>query len=144
MKTKIIFLILSVGIFAMSCQKMTYDQQFASTYPISGEWTVMYEYPDKSTEGPYKLLIYNTSFSKDSVWLEDKDFAGFKFKAKVDIQSLTFSENFGTAKADTFKIQTGNIIKTDSISFDLTFKKKGDLYKIYGHRRTSYEEYMGL
>jgi hypothetical protein len=157
MKTKIIYLILSVGIFAMSCQKMTYDQQFASTYPINGEWTIKYEEPNSTIDGPFKLLVYNTSLSNDSIWLEDSNFWPFKFKAKADVKNLSFATDSvhssitltiqGAPKTfnDVCTIKVGKIINKDSIYFEVGFESDpGRLYKIYGHRRTSYEEYMGL
>lgn len=137
--------ILMIIVVGVSCQKMTYDQPKTSTYPINGEWTITYEYPDGTKDGTYLLVVYNTSFSKDSVWFEDHT-VGYKFKAKADVTNATFSVTNAQSVLSNSKytIKSGKIVKNDSIYFELDFP--GDPgYKVYGHRKNnSWEEYNNL
>jgi len=149
------FLIAGVLVILVSCQKMKYDQQFASTYPISGEWTVKYEFPGviaaDTIVGPYLMYIYNTSFSKDSIWVDDLGYFFFPtLKAAANTTARTFTtSNFpGSVVLDgithdlLFNITNGKVVKNDSIYMEVQLP--GTIYKVYGHRKTSYEEYMGL
>jgi hypothetical protein len=147
------YLLVGVLFVMVSCQKMSYDQQFSSTYPLNGEWTVTYEVGG-TTDGPHNLLVYNTSLSKDSIWLEDKVYWPFKFKAKANMTDNSFTTTNAPSSivvsnstyTDVCNITVGKIVNKDSIYIEMEFVDgdPGTPYKVYGHRKTSYEEYMGL
>lgn len=134
-----------------SCTKMEYTQEFSSTYPISGDWTITVD-DGSAKNGPYYMKIYNTANSKDSVWIDDnKNYWQTKTKCKVDMKTLTFAtaEAKNVYYADSWvTYENGKIIGKDSIYFEVKFSDDstpyGTTYKYYGHRKTSYEEYMGL
>lgn len=141
------FLLAGLFILMVSCQKMEYTQTFNWAYPLSGEWALQAEYGGTVHPGPYFIKVYNTSFRQDSVWIEDNNFWPFKAKAKADMTSLSFSTtNFvslpGQLYEDAVTISNGKIISKDSIYFEAEFgSDAGTIYKMYGHRATSYEEY---
>jgi hypothetical protein len=167
-KKSFYILLMGLIVVGISCQKMEYDQQFSSTYPISGEWSVKYEYPDgsggKVIAGPYLIYAFNTSFSKDSIWLQDQgnhsdvNFGPYQFKAKASMSDLTFlTANSPSSitltvsgKQVTYtdvctKLQSGKIVNKDSIYFEAIFASDPTTtYKVYGHRRNSWEEYNNL
>ena len=161
--------LLIIGILAIlsSCQKMSYDQQFSSAYPLSGEWTIRYEYPDATgdtiIDGPNLIYVFNSSFSKDSILIEDHvnhsalNFGPYRFKARADMKNLTFNTTTSPSSItlvvsgknvtyeDVCTLQNGKVINKDSIYMEIGFDSDpGTTYKVYGHRKTSYEEYMGL
>jgi len=137
------FLLIGIVIVAASCQKMSYDQQFTSTYPVNGEWTVNYEYGG-TVDGPHALVVYNTSFSKDSVWFEEH-YWPFKFKAKANVTDLTtatFSCTNAPSKysttSDVVTITVGKIVNRVSIYLEFTAASDPNTpYKIYGHRKNN-------
>lgn len=148
-KMLVINRILLVGLMIMgfSCTKMEYTQEFSSTFPISGDWTITVTQGSDSY-GPYFMKIYNTSSSKDSVWIDDNEqFWDTKTKAKVDMKNLTFS---GTNEVNEYyashvSYANGKVIGKDSIYFEVTFDDdspaNGNVYIYAGHRKLSYEEY---
>lgn len=148
MKFKFGYFLMLVIIFG-SCTKMKYDQEFSSTYPISGEWTITVD--DGTTKsGPFHMKIYNTANSKDSVWIDDAEtFWDTKTKCAIDMKNLTFATE--AAQNEYYDSQVtyanGKVIGKDSIYFEVKFSDDspayGNTYKYYGHRKTSYEEYMG-
>ena len=149
MKIKYILIIALVFIFA-SCQKMKYDKEYNWAYPVSGDWTIKAEY-GATIDGPFSIKTFNSSFGQDSIWIDDNhNYWPFKVKAAVNMKTLTFSTtNYvsypGTATEDVVTITNAQIIKTDSIYFEAQFASDpGTVYKMYGHRKTSYEEYNGL
>lgn len=137
-------LILALLLIGWSC-KEDYEEQLSSTYPISGDWTITVN--DGTTSyGPYFMKIYNTSFSKDSVWIDDNStFWQTKSKVKVDMKNLTFSgENTQNEYYDSqLSYANGKVIGKDSIYFEVTFSDDPDglTYTYSGHRKQSYEEY---
>jgi hypothetical protein len=148
MKLKFGYILMLVIIFT-SCTKMKYDQEFSSTYPISGEWTITVD--DGATKsGPFHMKIYNTANSKDSVWIDDAEtFWHTKTKCAIDVKNLTFAT--AEAQNEYYDSQVtyanGKVVGKDSIYFEVKFSDDnpayGNTYKYYGHRKTSYEEYMG-
>lgn len=134
------------GLFllAVSCQKQEYDKEFSSTYPISGDWTITVTY-GTSADGPYFMKIYNTSFSEDSIWIDDNNnFWPLKAKAKVDLANLSFSAtNSPNPKGkDAVTFRNAKVVANDSIYFEAEFTSDpGTIYKFGGHRKLSYEEY---
>lgn len=143
------FLPLTLLFTVLSCQKMDYTQEFNWAYPISGEWALRLEYGGTTYPGPFFIKVYNSSFGQDSVWIDDNgNIWPFKAKAKVDMKALTFSTTGyvslpNTSSEDGVTITNGKIVKNDSIYFEAEFASDaGTIYKMYGHRATSYEEYM--
>ncbi len=135
-------------ILMVSCQKMEYTQEFNWAYPLSGEWALQLEFGGNVYAGPYFIKVYNSSFGKDSVWIDDnQNIWPFKVKAKADMETLTFStSNFlshpGTSAEDLVTITNGKVINKDSIYFEAEFgSDAGTIYKMYGHRSASYDEY---
>lgn len=138
-------LILALLLILWSCDKEDYTQEFSSTYPISGDWTIRVN-DGTTVSDPYFMKIYNTSFSKDSVWIDDNQtYWQTKSKVKVDMTNLTFSgDNTQNEYYDSqVSYANGKIIGKDSIYFEVTFSDDPDgLTYIYsGHRKQSYEEY---
>jgi hypothetical protein len=143
------FLFASLLFLIFSCQKMEYTQEFNWAYPISGDWALQLEYGGHVDPGPYFVKVYNSSIGQDSVWIDDNgNIWPFKAKAKVDMKALTFSTSKytshpGASTEDVVTISNGQIISKDSIYFEAVFASDaGTVYKMYGHRAKSYEEYM--
>jgi len=143
-------LILAIILIGWSCEKDDYKKEFSPTYPISGDWTISVN-DGATVSGPYFMKIYNTSFSKDSVWIDDNEnFWQTKSKVKVDMTNLTFS---GTDTQNEYydsqlSYSNGKLIGNDSIYFEVTFaddtiaQPTPITYIFSGHRKVSYEEYM--
>lgn len=143
--------ILSAGLLVLmfSCQKMEYTPELNWAYPMSGEWALQVEYNSHVDHGPFFIKVYNSSFGQDSVWIDDNgNIWPFKAKVKVDMQALTFSTtNYtsypGTRMEDVITITSGQVIDKDSIYFEAVFASDEETtYKMYGHRASSYDEYM--
>lgn len=133
-----------------ACQKEDYKKEYNWAYPLSGDWTVNVAVGE-DVLGTITMKTYNSSFGKDSIWVDDNgNFWPFKAKAKVDMTGLTFSTtNFiskpGLPTEDTLTITNGKVINKDSIYFQIEFHTDpGTVYTLSGHRKLSYEEYMGL
>ncbi len=151
MKNKVIYIL--SGIFALSvilfsCQKKI-EKEYNWAYPVAGDWTLKASVDGEEVAGPFEIKVYNTSFGQDSIWLDDYNgnFYQIKFKAKVDMSSLTFqtagSKNAISGYGINVKLTEGRIINKDSIAFKVEFSDDpGTLYELSGHRTTSYEEYM--
>jgi hypothetical protein len=136
-------LIFGVIILGFSSCKKDYEKKMSATYPISGDWSVIYTYGG-TDYGPYVLSIYNTSFGgADTVWVNDNgNFWEFTVKAKADVPNNSFQINQGTDTwhNDTTTIMNGRIINNDSIHFLLMFvSSPGDTITVAGHRRTGFE-----
>lgn len=146
MRTNRIGYFLMLVLFFSACQKSEYVKEYSPTFPISGDWTVKVVVGSDLIKGPFFMKIYNTSLSKDSVWIDDNlNFWQTKTKAKVDMKSLTFSAT--NAQNEYYDSQVtytnGKIIGNDSIYFEVKFSDDKDnlTYKYSGHRKLSYEEY---
>jgi hypothetical protein len=143
------YLLAGLFVLIFSCQKMEYTQEFNWAYPMSGDWALQLEYGGHVDPGPYFIKVYNSSIGQDSVWIDDNgNIWPFKAKAKVDMKALTFSTtNYtshpGASTEDVVTITKGQIINRDSIYFEAVFASDaGTIYKMYGHRASSYDEYM--
>lgn len=139
-------LVLGLIFVCFSCEKAVYDKESSVTYPISGDWTVKVTVGTDVVGGPFFMKIYNTSLSKDSVWIDDnKAFWTTKTKAKVDMKNLTFSAtNAQNEYYDSMvTYANGKVIGNDSIYFEVKYSDDTDnlTYKFAGHRKLSYEEY---
>jgi hypothetical protein len=154
---KIKFLILSLVAVALFSCEPTYVKEYNWAYPVAGDWTLTAYVGANAVSSPFEFKTYNSSFGKDSIWLDDYattssngNFWSFKVKVGVDMKTNTFGTDtiVGSTNAITkynikIKVKNGKIIGTDSLSMDVIF---GDdpttTYRIAGHRLTSYEEYM--
>lgn len=144
-------IIITLGFF--SCEQ-SYEKQYNWAYPVSGDWTLKAYVNGAEVAGPFEAKSYNSSFGKDSIWIDDYattssngHFWSMKFKAKVDMNSKTFqtagSKNAIPNYGINIKVANGKVVNNDSIYFEVVF---GDdpttTYQLAGHRTTSYEEYM--
>jgi hypothetical protein len=126
--------------------------EVAKAFPVSGDWYVHEYYSDGSAYGPYHLQIYNTSFSEDSIWINNiydypPSLGGpIMLKAKVtsdkkfDVtDAIDLSGLFGRAT-----LSNTQIINQDSIYFDVVlYNTDGDVegeFSTAGHRWTGLEE----
>jgi len=139
-------LVLALLFICFSCEKAVYDKEYSSTYPISGDWTVKVTVGTDVVGGPFFMKIYNTSLSKDSVWIDDnKAFWQTKTKAKVDMKGLTFSATDAQNEYYDSMVTyaNGKLIGNDSIYFEVKYSDDTDnlTYVFSGHRKLSYEEY---
>lgn len=144
MKKNILYIISFLFIFSACDTLPEPEMDVASTYPVSGEWYV-YEYYGTDGYGPYNIQIYNTSFSKDSVWISNIYGAGVVIKSRVTPEN-TFDitdapdhgGNYGKAT-----ISNSKIINGDSIHFDVVlYKTDGSVeaeFSEAGHRWTGLE-----
>jgi len=154
----LIVLLVAVGFFSCSPK---YDKQYNWAYPVTGDWMVKAYYTVggiQKTFGPLEMKSYNSSFGRDSIWIDDYpvyststktwggNFWAMKFKSAVDMSNKTFNTT-GTINALSgypinIKVSNGKIVGTDSITMDVIF---GDdpttTYRLAGHREQSYEEY---
>jgi len=142
MKNRIIFIALCIAAITFACKK-DYEKKMSATYPISGDWSVIYTLRG-TPDGPYILSTYNTSFGgADTVWINDNgNFREFTVKAKANVPNRTFEINRGIDiwHNDTTTIMNGRIINNDSIHFLLMFASlPGDTFIVAGHRRTGFE-----
>ncbi len=146
-------LIVGLVFLGAGCQKLEFTKEYNATYPISGDWTITIN-DGTYSYGPYFMKIYNTSFGKDSVWIDDNlNFWQTKSKVKVNMTNLTFSgdatQNEYYNSLITYK--NGKVIGKDSIYFEVSFNDELDAnddpapyattYEYSGHRKLSYEEY---
>ena len=154
---KIKILILSlVAVAFFSCEP-TYVKEYNWAYPVAGDWTVNVYVDGVLAFGPYEIKTYNSSFGKDSIWIDDyQHLWPMKFKAFVDMNAKTFKtdsvRNAFSSKKARVVVANGKIVNNDSIYFEARFEDDtdaankplpwGTTYQIAGHRLTSYEEYM--
>jgi hypothetical protein len=129
----------------VSCQK-EYEKEYSWAHPVSGDWTVNIK-AGEDDYGNHFITIYNTSFGKDSIWIDDNSFWPFKAKAKADMKNLNFGTTAytslpGNRYEDEVSIKNAKIVNKDSIYFEVEFgSDAGVTYQYAGHRRLSYEEY---
>lgn len=143
-----IAIILGVVIALSSCQKKI-EKEYNWAYPVAGDWKLKAYIDGDEIYGPFEIKIYNTSFGQDSVWIDDYNgnFWDMKFKAKVDMSTLTFqtagSVNAISGYDITIKVTDGKIINKDSIYFNMEFEDDpGTIYTLAGHRAVGYDDYM--
>lgn len=162
----LIFLMLAVGFF--SCETMDDpEMEYASTYPVSGEWYVRFEVQDPTDNswadvpgyGSYnKILTYNTaSNSSDTIWIDDLNHIwSFKIKCPIQLSARTFSTPDSVLNSDpdypiNVLIKNGSVhvgkgksisgVTTDSIYFEIGFTDDpGTQYRLSGFRRTGFLE----
>lgn len=164
MKKIILFILVAVAIIGTSCEP-TYEKEYSWAYPLAGDWKLN-SYEKSKINGkdsitsnePFEIKIYNSSFGKDSIWIDDYattssngHFWSMKFKAKVDMTSKTFA-NSGVVKNAVngysigIKVNNGSVIGNDSIRFEIQFQDDatpyGKTYILAGHRIVGYDDYM--
>jgi hypothetical protein len=148
---KLKYLLYSLIFLVSACETMEDPEtKHSSAYPVSGEWIVNLGDGTDVYAGPYRLKTYNTSFSKDSIWLDDHDNSGLsvgmKGKAALNIKANTFASNLEIpvdAFEDTLILVEGKVINKDSIFIRVQFKSEpGTDYQIAGHRLLGYDEYQ--
>lgn len=162
---KKILLILSLSIFVfISCQKVQ-DPGATSAVKVANEWWVTLDsvgISDYYGLAPQKILTYNTASNDNTIWVDDsKNTYGFKIKASVDYNNLTFvsdplaaNEYFipgSTSFPETVKLTDGKIFPkmghsrsgniVDSIHFKIEFSDNpGFIYEINGVERSKFAE----
>ena len=142
----IIIIALAIALLtAVSCEDDDFDREFDSTHPVSGEWYVQEYYDDGSAFGPYHVKTFNTSFSKDSLWVDNIYGAGIKVKALLnadDTFGVTQAKDI-TEEVATVSISNGKILSVDSIYFDVVlYDEDGEIVDQFytaGHRWTGLE-----
>src|SRR6187455_1795203 len=107
MKSKILIALAIVFLSAVSCQDDDFDQEFDPSHPVSGEWYVQEYYGDGSAFGPYHVKTFNTSFSKDSLWVDNIYGSAIKVKTL-----LNADKTFGITRGK----DVGETVVTVSIS----------------------------
>jgi hypothetical protein len=136
-----------MSLLLISCDDDEIEAGTSSVYPIAGEWVVNeYLLDGTNVYGPYILDIYNTSFSEDSLWVDNIYDSGVKVKA-AKTGETTFAVS-GAADINevfaTVDIREAKVIDNDSIYFVVVlYDETGaiiDEYAEAGHRRTGFEE----
>ncbi|MEI7676907.1 MAG: lipid-binding protein [Bacteroidales bacterium] len=159
MKKISFLLIIAFAYIFVSCEQ-SYTKEYNWAYPIAGDW-MLDTYTNGVASGkPFEIKIYNSSFGKDSIWIDDYGtgttaataghFWTMKFKAAADMSSKTFKTDLSKSVVSGYnigiKVSNGKVIGNDSISFDIQFEDDatpyGTTYTLAGHRSVSYEEYM--
>lgn len=145
MKFKILNALAIVFLTSVSCQDDDFDRAFDPSHPASGEWYVHEYYGDGSDFGPYHVQTFNTSFSKDSLWVNNIYGSGIKVKALLNADK-TFGVTQGKDIAEavaTVSISNGKILSADSIYFDVVlYDEDGEIVDQFytaGHRWTGLE-----
>jgi len=159
---KIKYLILMVVVLVgVSCEP-TYTKTYSWAYPVAGDWKVKAYVDGVEVDwagGPFEIKSYNSSFGKDSIWVDDypvfntttnkwsANFYLMKFKTAVKMSDKTFSTTGSTNAIDIYPIKVvvtnGKIVGNDSITMDVVFSDDATTtYQLAGHREVSYEEYM--
>jgi len=156
------FLIMSVVVIALFSCASDYKKEYSWAYPVAGDWKVTTYVAGVAQGAPYEIKSYNSSYGKDSVWIDDYGtgvdkaanyghFWTMKFKVAVNMGTKTFGNassnvinaipNYGIG----INVQNGKIVGNDSIYFEVKFEDDatpyGKTYQIAGHRETSYEDY---
>lgn len=145
MKFKLLIALAIFLLTAVSCQDDDFDREFDSSYPVSGEWYVQEYYGDGSAFGPYHVKTFNTSFSKDSLWVDNIYGSAIKVKTLLNADKtfgITQGKDIGETVA-TVSISNGKILSADSIYFDVVlYDEDGEIVDQFytaGHRWTGLE-----
>ncbi len=129
----------------------------SSTYPVSGEWWVIYSLNGAPQGDYFKLMTYNLATDKgDSIWVDDSgDFwqETIKIKSKVDVKNKSFSVTDspnasgngtsvtlvgGKVLLGAAKTTSGN--KSDSIFVKFVYSDDAaDTFYCAGYRRTGFQ-----
>lgn len=178
---KFLIICLVAVAFAFSSCEQKYEKQYSWAYPVAGDWMVKayvvdstksvvdptkYTYDTTAITGPWEMKSYNSSFGKDSIWVDDYgtstmnadstwkisagNFWTMQVKCAVDMSTKTFqtksSMNAIGGYPNIMKVLNGKVINNDSIFYEIQFEDDspsfGTTYLIAGHREVSYEEYV--
>lgn len=161
---KILSIIALSAVVLVSCEKAKPEVGGTGAEKVANEWFVQLTQGGNDVYhlGHFKLATYNTASNQDSIWVDDlKNGWGFKAKAAVDLNNLTFGganvQNmyYNPDKPASFpqtvtitngkvlpgigKSKTGNA--TDSIYMEVEFvDDPGTTYVLSGHARTQFAE----
>jgi Lipid-binding putative hydrolase len=161
---KILSILTLASIVLVSCEKEMPEVGGTGAEKVANEWWVRLTQDGTDVNhGYFKIATYNTASSQDSIWVDDLEHTdyGFKSKAKVDYNNLTFaaanSQNAyydaenpddypltvnisnGKVLSGAAKSKTGNT--TDSIYLEVEFANDpGVKYVLSGHARTAFAE----
>jgi hypothetical protein len=154
MRNIVIIVLIFATAFVSACSKNLPDTGATSAVKVANEWWVQLD--DGSGPGDVvKIATYNTASNPDSIWIDDLggNVWDMKFKAKVDLNALTFASQNVQNQAYNIKItvtdgkilskaaksKSGNV--TDSIYMQIEFSDDpGTKYKLAGHARTEFSE----
>lgn len=144
-----------------SCQewidKDEVEIEYSAAWPITGEWYVSEYYDDGeggmiNAYGPYSMNLYNSSFSEDSIWIDNIYDSGIKIKVRktgtntfagegVSDVNGVLEEYFGDGV--TYDVNGGQILDTDSIIMNVViYLGDGSVFDDYyesGYRKTGFE-----
>ena len=147
----LILCLVAVAFSFTSCEQ-EYEKQYSWAYPVAGDWMVKAYIDGTPITGPWEMKTYNSSFGKDSIWIDDYDgnFWEYQVKCAVNMTGRTFQTNGSTNATPDYPIQikilNGKVINNDSIYYEVQFEDDdpsfGTTYQIAGHREVSYEEYV--
>jgi len=105
-----------------ACKKDYVVGQTATPKTSNGWWVVLYVGTTQLTD-PALLSTYNTSFSADSMWVDDlKNGYGFKSKVHLDYKAMTFSV---TGSANSYFVGTPAFPATVTITGGKVLPKAG-------------------
>lgn len=136
--------ILFLGLLIFEACEDDIDPGVSSAFPLSGEWIVSEYYSGEWAYGPYIIPIYNTSFSKDSIIVDNIYDSGITVKAKIGADN-TFAATSSpdiNGNVDAITIENGKLVGNDSIYFDVTIWVGGEVYDSYaeaGVRKKGFE-----
>lgn len=144
--TKYLFF-LAVVIGFSACQE---DLEIgdAGSKTLSGDWVVSeYSLDGEFIYGPYTLQLYNTSFDKDSIWIDNIYDSGIKVKS-TKLSETTFgvtgANDVNGEAPGKVDILEAKVIDNDSIVFRVVlYDADGEVYDDYleaGHRYTGWPE----
>lgn len=120
-----LFLALAFSLSFVSCERIepVADESGLDFAELRGTWVVSeYNGADISEHwyGPYKLVIHNTSYDPDSIWIDNIYDSGIKVKAKTTSQStfaVTDAVDVNEEWEGTLEISEAKVVNKDSIVF---------------------------
>jgi hypothetical protein len=140
-------LILAVIVGFSACQE-DLEVGDAGSKTLSGDWVVSeYSLEGEFLYGPYTLQLYNTSFDKDSIWIENIYDSGYKVKSGKLSETtfgVTGAVDVNGAADGNIDVLEAQVIGTDSIVFRvILYDEAGEVLDDYleaGHRYTGWPE----
>lgn len=120
MKKYIILFLFSLLFFG--CTETTFDKEVLSTAKVTGEYVTTMELEALDIAEDHNIRIYNTSFSSDSLWVEDHDFFQTQVRVAYDGEQK-FSITNGTDILSGIRVNiTGEVFPdNDSIHVEWTY-----------------------
>jgi hypothetical protein len=153
---KYLLLIVLAGFIVTSCQEwIDFDDpeiEHSSAWPLTGEWYVSEFWDLEFGYGPYSINIYNSSFSEDSIWIDNIYDSGIKIKARktgTNTFAVTGAPDVAGALPGgwTLDVVDGQVFPktddSDSVYFQvIIYMDDGTIYDDYvegGYRKTGFE-----